>query len=255
MNNNKTANKKSKIPPLKELRKICQTPESALHDSWYGRNFARRISIYFTKFFLHLHLSGNQVTALWCILEITAGILFCFGNYWFSVIGALLIQLAYILDGTDGEVSRYRKTSSLKGEYFDRLCHNISYPCIFIGISFGVYTNFHTIWAFVFGFSASMFFLLMWLVELERDKIVSKSKKDVEMENTAATFTKQTTGGNSLLKVIGNKIIDPTSIDVILWIVLTGAILNFMYLILILYGVLLPCRWLLQVYYNLKYKF
>ena len=246
-----------KIPPVKELRKICQTPESALHDSWYGTNFVRRVSIYLTKFFLYTPITGNQVTILWCIVGITAGILFAFGNYWYSIIGALLLQLLYVLDGTDGEVSRYRGTCSLKGEYLDRLCHNVVYPSIFVGISFGVYANFHSIWAFIFGFSASIFFLQMWLVELERFKIINTAGKDVKNEGVITTITKQKGDKkieSSLLKLF-SKIIDPIHIDVIMGVILIGAILDYMHLVLLFYGFALPCIWLVQVYFNLKYKF
>lgn len=246
-----------KIPPVKELRKICQTPESALHDSWYGTNFVRRVSIYLTKFFLYTPITGNQVTVLWCIIGITAGILFSVGNYRYSIIGALLLQLLYVLDGTDGEVARYKGTCSLKGEYIDQLCHNIAYPSIFIGISFGVYVNFHSIWAFIFGFSASIFILQMWLVELERFKIFNNVRKEVKNEGVIATSIEKTEDKkieSSLLKRFSRKI-NPISIDVIMIVILMGAILDYMHLVLLLYGVLLPCIWLVQVYFNLKYKF
>ena len=247
-----------KVPPVNELRKICQTSESALHDSWCGRRIYRKLAIYITKLFLYTPITANQVTVLWCIVGITAGILFALGNYWYSIIGALLVQLLLVLDRADGEISRYKGTCSLRGEYLDRLCHNIAYPSIFVGISFGIYANFHSIWAFIFGFSATIFFLLMWLVELERFKIINKAGKNVDEEEIIATSTEQTGDKDiesSLLKRISGKIIDPTSLDVIMCAILIGATLNYMHLVLILYGILLPCRWLVQVYFNLKYTF
>lgn len=217
------------------------------------------MSIYITKLFLYTPITANQVTVLWCIVGITAGILFSFGNYWHSIIGGLLVQLLLVLDRTDGEISRYRGTSSLKGEYLDRLCHNISYPCMFTGITFGVYVNYHSIWAFIFGFSATIFFLLLWLLEFEKIDIINKAGKDIKKEEECiATVTKQKEGENiesCLLKRISSKIIDPTGVEEIMAVILIGAIFNCLRIVLAIYGILMPCKWLVQVYFNFKYKF
>jgi len=238
------------VPSIPELRKICQTPESALHDTFYGRIFGRRFSIYFTKLFLYLPVSGNQITLFWCLLDLIAAILFCFSNYYFSIIGAILVQIAFILDGTDGEVSRYRGTCSKKGEYLDLICHNISYPLLFIGIAIGV-SGINFDWVpLLFGFSASFFFIQIWLVDLDLLKISLKKEVDIEDSNTG----KKNIVDKSLLKIISKNFIDFGSVDIILIIIFFAAIVNQLILFNIFYGLFFPLKWVLKTYYMIKYK-
>ena len=192
------------------------------------------------------------------IVGVIAGTLFIFGKYWYSIIGAMLLQLAYVLDATDGEVARYKGISSLRGEYLDRLCHNVASPYIFVGISFGVYANFHDVRLFIFGFSASLFFPLLRLIALEKSKILRKVRNDVREDGIISTFARQTKWRgivSSLSKRMGGKVIDPAGQDIMLIAILVGAALDRIHIVLIIYGILLPCRWLLQAVFDLKYGF
>jgi len=243
------------MPSVKELRKICQPTK----DVWWARYIFRPISIYITKILLHTPISSNQVTVLWFLTGIASGTLFIFGNYWCSIAGALLLQAILLLDCVDGEVARYRATSSLKGEYLDRLGHNITYPYIFVGISFGVYANFHDIRAFIFGFSASLFFLLIRLIEYQKSDILCKAGGTGGTNGIITTLDEQRSKSGiylaTLARRIRGKIVDPTDIYIIMIAILIGAIFNWLHTILIMYGILLPCRWLLQAVFNLKYRF
>ena len=107
---------------IKELRRICQEPTKNT-DSWYYRNFPRRISIYFTKILLITGFTANQVTVLALAMSIISGILLSFGDPFHSVIGALLFQVRNILDCVDGEIARYRGSASISGEYLELLVH------------------------------------------------------------------------------------------------------------------------------------
>ena len=49
------------VESIKELKKICDKGE---REHWYLRLIMRPISMYFTKLFLKLHVSANQVTFL-----------------------------------------------------------------------------------------------------------------------------------------------------------------------------------------------
>jgi phosphatidylglycerophosphate synthase len=235
----------------KELRTICQTSESSLHDGIYAKLVARRISLYITNLLIKTPITPNQITIFWCTLDILAGISFSFGVYKYFIIGTLLMQLAYILDGADGEVARYKNKASLKGEYLDRLCHDISYPALFIGLSIGLYERYNDIWILILGFSASIFFLQMLLLDLERFNILRTKNGS----NNTNLLNRDDSARNSLLKRISKIIIDPFGIDAMLMIFLIASLLNLMELLLLFYGIGFPLRWLIQVYFNLNYRF
>jgi len=244
----------SKIPSIKELRKICQSAP----DTWYSRTLVRPVSIYITKVLLYTPISANQVTILGLLFGIAAGTLFIFGNYWYSIIGALLLHLTIVLDDVDGEVAHYRGTSSLRGGYLDDANHFITNPYIFVGIAFGVYANFHNIEALIFGFSASLSYAI--IRGLNRGKLfyLSEAGKPTHtsMAETLATRTSKRGGPvANLLRKMRGKILMPSNIDVAMNVILIGAILNWLPVIIVIYGIILPCELLLQLWLDFRFGF
>ena len=124
------------VESISELRRICQPKDAKgnIVDSLY-----RKVSIYFTKFFLYMPITANQITILFAICGVISGILFAIGDYWLSLIGSGILFFHYILDYVDGEVARYRKSASQKGAFLDIICHNIVFAFIFSGISCNIY--------------------------------------------------------------------------------------------------------------------
>jgi len=97
---------------IKELRKKCQKKGGSDY-------YIRKYSIYITRLFLYTNLTPNQITMIWVIVGVIGASLFIFGNYTYSIIGALLMFLAFSLDFVDGEVARYKKLTSGFGEFLD----------------------------------------------------------------------------------------------------------------------------------------
>lgn len=237
-------NTSKKIPSINDLRAICQTPESSQHDSWYGKFIGRRFSIYFTKLFLYTPLNGNHITLLWCFIELIAASLFLTSNYFNSIVAAVLLHLAFILDGTDGEVSRFRKTSSLKGEYLDRLCHNVSYPAVMSAITISVVTEMPLSF-FVFGFVFVVFFILVWLVDLEFYNIFSKiNKKSIKFNINYKL--------NKSIFMLGKLIFFISNIDSIIILIFFASLFKILYIVVLLYSIILPARWLGGAILNIK---
>lgn len=225
---------------IEELRDICQASDDIYNDRWFGIYFARTISIYITKILIRTPITANQVTFVWFLLDIAAAVSFSFGHYWYSIIGSLLVLMSYILDSIDGEIARYRHSCSMKGAYLDRIFHDISYPFIFIGISFGVYANFHSIWAFVLGFSASIFILLPELIDLEYIRILVKSDVDIKK-----LFNKDKAKEDT--SKISTKIVSFLTLDYLILAIIVFSILNYLPVVLIVSGIILPFRLFIQI--------
>jgi phosphatidylglycerophosphate synthase len=113
-------------PSIAELRAVTQ-PEGLLGragaEHWAGRLYMRRVSPYVTRLLVATPLTANAVTAL----MIPAGLLAAFSLSLAGVIAALgavaLVQLQLLLDCADGEVARWRRTSSPVGVYLDQIAH------------------------------------------------------------------------------------------------------------------------------------
>lgn len=116
-------------PSIAELREVTQPPSvrtRAGSEHWVAHVYLRDISPYLTRILLKAGFSANGVT--WLMIAATALAALC--TAWWSVAGAILavlfVQLQMLLDCCDGEVSRWRQTSSPKGVYLDRVGHYVA---------------------------------------------------------------------------------------------------------------------------------
>jgi phosphatidylglycerophosphate synthase len=244
------------VPSISQLKNICR-PKS--QRSWFPRYVSRPISIYITKILLYTPVSANHVTVSMLILGVLGGILLIFNNYWYSICGALLLIISLILDCVDGEIARYRKTTSIIGKYLDRLTHIVVYPFMFIGLCFGAYTNSQNIWFLIFGFSTSSFTLLRFLLNLERLNILREESKTANERGLIAIVAdkeeRKGTGRSNFLRKLVGKVPDIAyDLSFTILIILIGAVLKRLDIVLIVYGIILPIRWLIHVISDIKFR-
>jgi hypothetical protein len=89
---------KSVYSEIKKLQK------SALEDSYIVFYFYRKISVFFSTLFVKLNISANFVTLLSLLADFLV-VYLMYINYW--ILAGILVNLAIILDCSDGEVARY----------------------------------------------------------------------------------------------------------------------------------------------------
>ena len=116
-------------PSIAELRAVTQPPSvrtRAGAEHWVASAYLRDISPYLTRILLKAGFSANGVTWLMLVSAALAAV----ATAWWSLVGAILaavfVQLQMLLDCCDGEVARWRQTSSPKGVYLDRVGHYVA---------------------------------------------------------------------------------------------------------------------------------
>lgn len=185
-----------KIEPISQLRDICQLPILE-NEGWYARNYARRVSIYLTRVLLYSRITANQVTISGIAMGISGSLLFLKAGYWINIIGAIFLHVWHLLDHCDGEIARYRKSSSGKGIFFDILSHNFVIFSIFLCISFRLYFSTQNILVFTLGFFAIFSLALTYnislfkraiLVKIERNNKINESKTAFKRNKKYQTF-------------------------------------------------------------------
>ncbi len=133
---------------IAELRRICQTTAQKDRSNVYMRYVSRFFSIYLTRLILPFPVTPNQVSFAMIVTGVIATFFFLSPSPLMFLIGALLLQLWYIIDCMDGEVARYRqyqknqtvvtdkRQSGMAGKYYDVINHymiNLLVPAM-IGI-------------------------------------------------------------------------------------------------------------------------
>jgi hypothetical protein len=184
--------------------------------------------------------------------------------------GMIMLQLWYIFDCVDGEIARYRKSSTIAGLYFDRISHAIVHPYIFVCVTIGIFLKMQNILFFFFGFSASISVLLIYLsramrysvhfefgnMQLPSDYFSSLSKSSIKINSVN---TKGKSNLQRFARIIFNYpgIMNLLTLAVILDFLAKNGIvfsfrLSFVSIFLIFYGLFLPYFWIKTIYITIK---
>jgi hypothetical protein len=121
---------------ISELRRDCQHTLSTWDSQPWLFLQIRKVSIYFTWILLHTPLTPNGITLIAIAGGALTGVLLAFGC-WITGLVTLFVVIA--LDFSDGEVSRYRGTTSKEGSYLDKIYTFAVHPSPIAGMALGVH--------------------------------------------------------------------------------------------------------------------
>ncbi|WP_138756795.1 CDP-alcohol phosphatidyltransferase family protein [Modestobacter altitudinis] len=124
-------------PTIRQLREVTQPPSirgrrNAEH--WTGDLYMRRISPYLTRLLLRAGLSANAVTGLMIVTGAASGFALLVPGLAGAVLAVALTQLQMLWDASDGEVARWRGTSSPLGVFLDKVGHYLAESLIPLGL-------------------------------------------------------------------------------------------------------------------------
>jgi len=113
-------------PDLAELRRVAQPPsvfDRANAEHWAGPLYLRRLSIHLTRQLLRTGVSADTVTWGMIVAGALGAAALTLPGLVGAVLCALLVQLQLLVDCSDGEVARWRRTFAPSGIYLDRIGH------------------------------------------------------------------------------------------------------------------------------------
>lgn len=112
-------------------------------DGVIARHINRRFSLAATRILMHFPVRPNHVTAFSLMVSIAAAVTAAMATAaapgWL-IVGAVLWQLASMLDGIDGELARLKFAESKFGEWFDTLTDDVGKFMFFVGSGVGFST-------------------------------------------------------------------------------------------------------------------
>jgi phosphatidylglycerophosphate synthase len=108
-------------------------------DGWVDRYLNRQFSPWFSRQFLRVPLTPNQVTVIAFAIGLAAAFGVAHGSWFGGVVGALLLQCSAVIDCCDGEIARLTFSESTNGYYLDITCDNIVHVAVFAGIAWSSY--------------------------------------------------------------------------------------------------------------------
>lgn len=120
-------------PSIAELRRVTQPPAvrgRRNSEHWTADLYQRRISPYVTRVLLVTSLSANGVTVLMIVTGFSAGAALLVPGLAGGLLAAFLGQLQMLWDCCDGEVARWRRTTSPAGVFLDKIGHTVAESAI-----------------------------------------------------------------------------------------------------------------------------
>ncbi|MEV4804820.1 CDP-alcohol phosphatidyltransferase family protein [Nonomuraea sp. NPDC049421] len=163
-------------PSVAELRQVAQPPghlERRNGEHWAGVLYMRRLSIYVTWAMTKTPVTPNQLTWVMTVAGVAAGFVLALPGLWAAVLAALLIQVYLLLDCSDGELARWRGTTSPAGVYLDRVGAYFAEAAVLAGLGWRA-SEVLPDWYTVLGFAGALGAILIKaesdLVEVARAK-------------------------------------------------------------------------------------
>jgi phosphatidylglycerophosphate synthase len=112
-------------------------------DGPVSRHLNRPISLRLTRILARLDVSPNAVTTFVFLLSIAAAVIAAGASTYAALaLSGVLFQIASIIDGCDGELSRYMFKGSRFGAWYDSLTDNVRHAVFFSAL--GVHSYRHT---------------------------------------------------------------------------------------------------------------
>jgi len=124
----------TKSPASKEKLDEC-TNQYKIFDYYIYARIAKLIA----KPVLKTNLTPNLITLISLFFGVLAGFFFLLGNYYYTVLGVIFMQLVQVFDTVDGAVARFKKISTPFGGFFDFSVNMITAYIAIFTISLGMF--------------------------------------------------------------------------------------------------------------------
>lgn len=135
-------------------------------DEWWSSFVTSPLAIIANYFVVdYKWLTPNLITLFSFIVAIIATVFIVIGGTVNFIIAAVLIHFSHILDCMDGQMARYRKTSSRSGSYFDKLTDQIQVIIWFGAIGYAAYLQTQDVLPVFLAFAGVAFYSLRGYVK------------------------------------------------------------------------------------------
>lgn len=111
------------------------SPADGIIDRFFNRPIGRRLS----KVLIRTPVSPNQVTIFSMLLGLVAAWLLAFGTWPQILWGALIFQLATMIDCVDGDIARVLYKETRLGKWLDIGADQVVHVALYLGIAYGLW--------------------------------------------------------------------------------------------------------------------
>jgi len=156
--------------------------EDGFVSQYMNRPLSRRLSVALSR----TPLTPNHITLLSFLIGLLGAVGLATTDPWFWIAGGILIQIASIVDGCDGEIARLKLVQSPQGAWLDTVLDRYADLAIGLAVTFAASQLYDAVWVWPAGFAATASFLMASYVTKEfqirfhrpyPDSLVNKLKR------------------------------------------------------------------------------
>jgi phosphatidylglycerophosphate synthase len=124
----------------------CLWATKTKDDEWWSSFVTSPLAIALNYFVVDIKwLTPNKITLISFLTAIVSALFIILGGAQNFIIAAVLIHLSHVFDCMDGQMARYRNTTSQLGGYYDRLTDQIQVTLWFGAIGYAAYNQSHNV--------------------------------------------------------------------------------------------------------------
>ena len=148
-------------------RRIDSVMAKGNEDGYISHYINRPLSNRFSVVLSKTPLTPNHITLLSFFMALLGAVGLSTTNPWFWVAGGIIIQIASIVDGCDGEIARIKLLQSPQGAWIDTMLDRYSDLAIGFAVVFSASQMYDSVWIWPVGFIATISFLMASYVNKE----------------------------------------------------------------------------------------
>jgi len=142
----KTDRKNAELLICNKLKKDTDGPVSKILN--------RPISLRISKLLLKTGITPNQISVLSFVIGLAGASFFFIGEYFYLILGGILVHIHSIVDGCDGEVARLKLRQTKYGGWLDSVLDRYVDAAIILGLIYGYWSITGDITIWIIGFFA-----------------------------------------------------------------------------------------------------
>jgi len=181
---------------IEEIKRIGQPKDYLSTHSLYSVLVLRKISPYFTRFFVRHGVSANQVSAIGMLFGIIAGVMLSFGNY-LMFLSIVFYQLWNIFDCVDGEVARVTQNFTIGGRFLEEIDWVTAESAFLSFLGIGLYRMLGNMLFAILGIVFALFLSLLTAYAKTRDSLA----REIGLKEKYSPFIKMSPVKRMYLKL------------------------------------------------------
>jgi len=142
----KTDRKNAELLICNKLKKDTDGPVSKILN--------RPISLRISKMLIKTGITPNQISVLSFVIGLAGASFFFIGEYFYLILGGILIHIHSIVDGCDGEVARLKLRQTKYGGWLDSVLDRYVDAAIILGLIYGYWSINGDVTIWIIGFFA-----------------------------------------------------------------------------------------------------